>query len=119
MEDAGFVRFTDEDGHLTYSATYTAFDGVPISQQLLTTTDFLQFSASPMIGPAAMNKGLALFPRRIGGDCGSPIETDEGWLGMTHGVGPMRTYRIGALLLDLDDPDAGGAGAARTSARTR
>ena len=38
------------------------------------------------------------------GNCGSPIETDEGWLVLTHGVGPMRTYSIGALLLDLDDP---------------
>ncbi len=38
------------------------------------------------------------------GNCGSPIELDEGWLVLTHGVGPMRTYSIGALLLDLDDP---------------
>lgn len=38
------------------------------------------------------------------GNCGSPIETSEGWLIMTHGVGPMRTYCIGAALLDLDDP---------------
>lgn len=38
------------------------------------------------------------------GNCGSPIETDDGWLVLTHGVGPMRTYSLGALLLDLDDP---------------
>ncbi len=38
------------------------------------------------------------------GNCGSPIETDEGWLLLTHGVGPMRRYCIGADLLDLDDP---------------
>lgn len=38
------------------------------------------------------------------GNCGSPIELDEGWLVLTHGVGAMRTYSIGALLLDLDDP---------------
>ncbi len=38
------------------------------------------------------------------GNCGSPIETDEGWLVLTHGVGPMRKYCIGAILLDLDDP---------------
>jgi predicted GH43/DUF377 family glycosyl hydrolase len=38
------------------------------------------------------------------GNCGSPIETDEGWLVLTHGVGPMRKYSIGAVLLDLDDP---------------
>ncbi len=38
------------------------------------------------------------------GNCGSPIETSAGWLVLTHGVGPMRTYCLGALLLDLDDP---------------
>jgi predicted GH43/DUF377 family glycosyl hydrolase len=38
------------------------------------------------------------------GNCGSPIETAEGWLVLTHGVGPMRQYVLGALLLDLDDP---------------
>ena len=38
------------------------------------------------------------------GNCGSPIETEAGWLVITHGVGPMRRYTLGALLLDLDDP---------------
>lgn len=38
------------------------------------------------------------------GNCGSPIETDAGWLVLTHGVGPMRKYCIGAMLLDLEDP---------------
>jgi predicted GH43/DUF377 family glycosyl hydrolase len=38
------------------------------------------------------------------GNCGSPLETPEGWLLLTHGVGPMRTYCIGAMLLDLNDP---------------
>lgn len=38
------------------------------------------------------------------GNCGSPIETEAGWLLLTHGVGPMRHYCIGAMLLDLDDP---------------
>ena len=38
------------------------------------------------------------------GNCGPPIETEAGWLVLTHGVGPMRTYSIGAILLDLDDP---------------
>ncbi|TWU31390.1 glycoside hydrolase family 130 protein [Novipirellula artificiosorum] len=38
------------------------------------------------------------------GNCGPPIETDKGWLVLTHGVGPMRKYTIGAILLDLDDP---------------
>lgn len=38
------------------------------------------------------------------GNCGSPIKTEKGWLLLTHGVGPMRHYTIGAALLDLDDP---------------
>ena len=38
------------------------------------------------------------------GNCGSPIETEAGWLVLTHGVGPMRKYCIGAMLLDLEDP---------------
>lgn len=38
------------------------------------------------------------------GNCGSPIETKEGWLVITHGVGAMRQYALGAILLDLDDP---------------
>ena len=147
MEDARFVRFTDDDGSVSYYATYTAYNGADISQQLLQTADFRGFTSNPIVGPAAANKGLALFPRRIGGrfaalsrpdretntvafsdnprqwdgavpcqvptrpwevlqlgNCGSPIETDSGWLVLTHGVGPMRTYSIGAILLDLDDP---------------
>ena len=147
MEDARFVRFTDEDGSETFYATYTAYSGSHISQQLLETKDFLSFTSAPIVGQAAVNKGLALFPRRIRGrfaamsrsdretnsvayadhlsvwtsalacqsptrawevlqlgNCGSPIETDAGWLVLTHGVGPMRTYSIGAILLDLDDP---------------
>lgn len=147
MEDARFVRFTDDDGSVTFYATYTAYSGNHISQQLLETRDFQSFVSTPMVGPAAANKGLALFPRRIGGrfaalsradresntiafserpfvwttavpcqlpvqvwevlqlgNCGPPIETDAGWLVLTHGVGPMRTYRVGAILLDLEDP---------------
>jgi predicted GH43/DUF377 family glycosyl hydrolase len=38
------------------------------------------------------------------GNCGSPIETEAGWVLLTHGVGPMRQYWLGALLLDLEDP---------------
>ena len=38
------------------------------------------------------------------GNCGSPIELNEGWLLLTHGVGPVRKYSIGAALLDKDDP---------------
>ena len=147
MEDARFVRFVDDDGSVTFYATYTAYSGTHISQQLLTTRDFQTFVSTPLVGRAAANKGLALFPRRIDGrfaalsradresntvaysdrpsewtnaepcqrplqtwevlqlgNCGPPIETEAGWLVLTHGVGPMRTYRIGAILLDLDDP---------------
>ncbi len=148
MEDARFVRLVEDDGSApVYHATYTAFDGRRIAQQLLTTADFLRFDIAPLSGMAAANKGLALFPRRIGGkyaamsrldgasnaiafsdslqhwptatrlecpsesweaiqvgNCGPPIETDDGWLVITHGVGPMRSYAIGAWLLDLDDP---------------
>jgi predicted GH43/DUF377 family glycosyl hydrolase len=38
------------------------------------------------------------------GNCGSPIETDAGWLVLSHGVGPLRKYSIGAFLLDRDNP---------------
>jgi predicted GH43/DUF377 family glycosyl hydrolase len=38
------------------------------------------------------------------GNCGSPLEVDEGWIVLTHGVGPMRQYCIGAILLDLENP---------------
>ena len=38
------------------------------------------------------------------GNCGSPLLTEEGWLLLTHGVGPMRKYCMGAVLLDLNDP---------------
>jgi predicted GH43/DUF377 family glycosyl hydrolase len=38
------------------------------------------------------------------GNCGSPLETDKGWLVLTHGVGPMRQYSMSAILLDLENP---------------
>lgn len=147
MEDARFVRFVDDDASVTYFGTYTAFDGSQVSPQLLATDDFRAFTASQLIGRAATNKGMALFPRLVGeryvalsrwdretnavatsvdahswdegtvvqrprrpwelvqvGNCGSPMETPEGWLVITHGVGPMRTYCLGAMLLDLEDP---------------
>ena len=65
MEDARFVRFVDDDGSVTFYATYTAYSGSHISQQLLETADFRTFTSTPMVGRAAANKGLALFPRRI------------------------------------------------------
>ena len=147
IEDARFVRFQDDDGTYRYYATYTAYDGKLILPQFLETDDFLHFRFITLNGPAARNKGMALFPRKIGGryamlgrqdyeniyvifsdhlhfwhtskmvvrpmfpweflqlgNCGSPIETEQGWLVLSHGVGPMRKYCIGAFLLDRDDP---------------
>jgi predicted GH43/DUF377 family glycosyl hydrolase len=147
MEDARFVRFTDDDGSTTYYATYTAYDGVHVLPQLIETPDFHTFRMATMTGPAIHHKGMALFPRKIRGEyvalsrhdhersfvlrsdnvrvwdnaevvfgpqsewdmvqtgnCGSPIEIESGWLVITHGVGPMRRYVLGALLLDLDEP---------------
>lgn len=147
IEDARFVRFTEDDGSMMYYATYTAYNGRSILPQFIETPDFLNFRVLTLNGGAVQNKGMALFPRRINGqymmlsrqddenlylmrssnphhwedpvllmrpahmwesvkigNCGSPIETDAGWLVLTHGVGPMRKYCIGAALLDLDDP---------------
>jgi predicted GH43/DUF377 family glycosyl hydrolase len=146
IEDARFVEFSD-GGPATYYATFTAYSGRAIRSELIETRDFLSFRLRPLSGPAAGNKGMALFPRKIGGqyamiarqdnenlyliysddlyrwdagqailkpefpwefvqigNCGSPIELDEGWLLLTHGVGPVRKYSIGAALLDKNDP---------------
>ena len=53
------------------------------------------------------------------GNCGSPIELDEGWLLLTHGVGPVRKYSIGAALLDKNDPIQGASTLARAAAAAR
>ena len=146
IEDARFVEF-DDGGRKVFYATYTAYSGKGIRSELIQTTDFLSFRMTPLSGSAAVNKGMALFPRRINGryamigrqdnenlyilysddlhvwnggqlilqpkfpweivqvgNCGSPIELEEGWLLFTHGVGPMRRYSIGAVLLDKADP---------------
>jgi predicted GH43/DUF377 family glycosyl hydrolase len=147
IEDARFVRFQKEDDTHSYYATFTAYDGMVVMPELVETSDFLFFRFITLNGPAAQNKGMALFPRKIDGryamlsrqdneniylmfsdnvhfwneytalltpafpwelvqlgNCGSPIETDAGWLVLSHGVGPMRKYCIGAFLLDRDDP---------------
>lgn len=147
MEDVRLLRFVHDDGSVSYRGTYTAYDGTRIAPQLLETSDFATFRMSLLAGPAAKDKGLALFPRKVGGrylaltrsdrestgvafsddglrwgeptwlhgptqpweliqtgNCGPPIETAAGWIVLTHGVGPMREYTIGALLLDLNDP---------------
>ncbi|OJF76941.1 MAG: glycosidase [Treponema sp. CETP13] len=147
IEDARFVRFTENDGSYMYYATYTAYDGKITLPQLLKTKDFINFQFSTLNGQAVQNKGMALFPRKINGKyamlsrqddeniflmysdnidfwyetkllvspsnpweymkigtCGSPIETKYGWLVISHGVGAIRRYSIGAFLLDIDDP---------------
>lgn len=148
IEDARFVKFIDEDGSITYYATYTAYDGVIVMPKMLSTKDFYSFNILPLHGEIAENKGMALFPRKVNGkyamlcrldgsnnyisfsdkisiwreakllqkplfpwefvqigNAGSPIETPEGWLVITHGVGPMREYVLGASLLDLENPE--------------
>lgn len=147
IEDARFVRFTDDEDGFRYYATYTAYNGHTILPQLLATQDFVTFKAMTLNGKAVQNKGMALFPRKIAGcyammsrqdgvnnhimfsedirvwesseviqvptqpweffqigNGGSPLETEAGWLLLTHGVGPMRKYCLGVQLLDLDDP---------------
>jgi len=67
VEDARFVRFIDDDGSVTYYATYTAYNGREILPQMIETKDFHQFKISTLNGPMARNKGMALFPRKING----------------------------------------------------
>lgn len=147
LEDLRLTLFEHEDGQKEYIGTYTAYSGRVIQSELMRTRDFRAIDLVPMQGSAARNKGMALFPRKIGGkymmigrqdgqnlflltsdrldhwedgellmepkypwefvqigNCGPPIELDEGWLLLTHGVGAMRKYAIGAVLLDKDDP---------------
>ena len=68
VEDARFTRFVDDDGIVSYYGTYTAFDGENIAPHLLHTIDFATFESRQLVGPAARNKGMALFPRRIDGE---------------------------------------------------
>jgi predicted GH43/DUF377 family glycosyl hydrolase len=148
IEDARFVKFTDDNGEVTYYATYTAYDGITILPKLIKTTDFYNFQILPINGEIAQNKGMALFPRKIKGmyamlcridgvnnyiafsdsinlwheakiiqqpkypwelvqlgNAGSPIETEDGWLVITHAVGSMREYTLGASLYELDNPE--------------
>jgi predicted GH43/DUF377 family glycosyl hydrolase len=107
IEDARFVRFHDEADRSTYYATYTAFDGQVPLPQLFETEDFVRFKISTLNGPEVQNKGMALFPRRCAATmrCSRGRTTrDAGWLVLTHGVGPIRRYAMGAVLLDLNDP---------------
>jgi predicted GH43/DUF377 family glycosyl hydrolase len=67
IEDARFVRFIDDDGTLTYYATYTAYNGETILPQLIETCDFFSFKVITLNGAQAQGKGMALFPRKIQG----------------------------------------------------
>ena len=67
IEDARFVHFTDDDGEVTYYATYTAYNGRVILPQILETKDFRRFKINTLNGRAVQNKGMALFPRKIDG----------------------------------------------------
>ena len=62
MEDARFVRFVDDDGVVTYHATYTAYDGSAINQQLLTTIDFETFTSVPLLGRGRRQQGHGAVP---------------------------------------------------------
>src|SRR6266480_3364062 len=106
IEDARFVRFVEDDGSVMYYATYTAYNGRVILPQLIETTDFLNFSDNPHFWSDSVLLEEPQQPWEFVklGNCGSPIETEAGWLVLTHGVGPMRKYCIGATLLDLHDP---------------
>ncbi len=147
IEDARFVRFQKDNGESTYYGTYTAYDGFNILPKLIETKDFRSFTITPLHGKYAIDKNLALFPRKLNGkyamvsridgvnnyimfsenlynwssaevlqaplypwelvqigNGGSPIETEKGWLLITHGVGSVRKYSLGACLLDLKNP---------------
>ena len=67
IEDARFVKFTDDNGEITYYATYTAYDGITILPKLMTTKNFYHFKITPINGQVGRNKGMALFPRKING----------------------------------------------------
>ena len=67
IEDARFVKFTEDNGSVTYYATYTAYNGHTIMPKLIETKDFYHFKFMPIYGDNAQNKGMALFPRKIKG----------------------------------------------------
>jgi predicted GH43/DUF377 family glycosyl hydrolase len=67
MEDARFVKFVDDSGESKYYATYTAYDGHHIGARRLGSSDLLTFEVAALRGPAAQGKGMALFPRTVGG----------------------------------------------------
>jgi len=67
IEDLRLVRLTHDDGSFEWIGTYTAWSGSSIRSELLRTRDFRQFMLEPIQGAAGRNKGMALFPEKIGG----------------------------------------------------
>jgi predicted GH43/DUF377 family glycosyl hydrolase len=147
IEDARFVAFKHGDRSV-YLSTYTAYNGRAIHPWLIETVDFRTFHLRALQGAAASDKGMALFPEKIGGryamigrqggrslsimysddlyrwenhqplqhpqrswellqmgNCGSPVKTPQGWLLLTHAVGPLRQYVLSLSLLDLEQPE--------------
>lgn len=79
---------------------YTALGRGDGENNYLMVSDHLRFwhDASPIQMPTRPWELMQI------GNAGSPIETEAGWLVVTHGVGPMRRYALGAILLDIDEP---------------
>ena len=147
IEDVRLVPLEKRDGTRTFAGTYTAVGSKGVRQEMFLTDEFSSFRMHAVEGDLAGGKGMAVFPRPIGGrylavgrqdsenlwlfssddlvtwgdgvklmgplypwefvqigNCGSPLEIEEGWLLLTHGVGVVRNYCMGAALLDRDDP---------------
>lgn len=147
IEDMRLVIFEDEELGPQIYGTYTAYDGREARPEMMHRTARKEVSFRRLTGRFSTGKGMALFPRKVGGkyrmlsrqdqenvwllesddlyrwdrgakliepvepwefvqlgNCGSPIEIDEGWLVLTHAVGVVRGYTMGACLLDREDP---------------
>jgi predicted GH43/DUF377 family glycosyl hydrolase len=147
IEDMRLVVFEDEQLGPQVFGTYTAYDGRDARPEMMHRTAEKEICFRRLKGRMATGKGMALFPRKVGGkymmlsrqdqenvwllwsddlyrwdegakllapaepwefvqlgNCGSPMEIDEGWLVLTHAVGAVRSYTMGACLLDKRDP---------------
>ncbi|MBO9518717.1 MAG: glycoside hydrolase family 130 protein [Porphyrobacter sp.] len=147
IEDMRLVIFEDPDAEPQIYGTYTAYDGRDARPEMMHRDAGKQLTFRRLKGRFATGKGMALFPRKVGGqymmlsrqdqenvwllwsddlyqwekgikllepaepwefiqlgNCGSPIEIEEGWLVITHAVGVVRSYSMGACVLDREDP---------------
>ena len=148
IEDMRLVVFEEAGKEPQIFGTYTAFDGQRARPEMMhVIMEPRTISLRPLRGRYSTGKGMALFPRKVGGhylmlsrqdqeniwllesddlyrwdegrpimrpeyfwefvqlgNCGSPIEINEGWLVFTHGVAMVRAYSVGACLLDKEDP---------------